>query len=195
MRPEVLARPRTARMLSLLLASLIIPFVQASALQQSPTQQKCIKLGAKGAFDGTIEACANDTGTFGADKVANAKQKTIDKQNAKCTEAPEFGATNAASVNHAAMMKELDLIHGLFGPNLDLVILPSGDPGSKCQLDVARAAKKCQDAKLKAFNRCKKSGLEDGSITEASGLEACMGADPKGKIQKACVDKLSVKFR
>ncbi len=170
MRPEGHARPRTARILGLLLASLVIPFVQASAVQQSPSQQKCInalnknlakvaktmgkhvcrciKLGAKGALGGTIENCANDTGTFGADKVANAKQKTIDKQNAKCTEAPEFGATNAANVNDAAMTLELDLIHGLFGANLDLAILPAGNPGSKCQLDIARAAKKCQDAKL-----------------------------------------------
>jgi|GEM_PF-874287 len=216
MRPEVPARPRTARMLSLFLASLAIPLVQASAFQQSPSQQKCInalnknlakvaktmgkhvckciKLGAKGALGGTIEDCANDTGTFGADKVANAKQKTIDKQNAKCSEAPEFGATNAANVNDVAMTLELDLIHGLLGANLDPAILPSGDPGSRCQRDVARAAKKCQDAKLKAFNRCKKSGLEDGSITEASGLEACMGADPKGKIQKACVDQLGEKI-
>ncbi len=216
MRPEVPARPRTSRMLSLFLASLVLPLVQASASQQSPSQQKCInalnknlakvartmgkhlcrciKLGAKGALGGTIEACANDTGTFGADKVANAKQKTINTQNTKCTEAPEFGATNAVSVNDAAITKELALIHGLFGADLDLAILPSGDPGSKCQLDIARAAKKCQNAKLKAFNGCKKRGLKDGSISEAAGLEACMGADPKGKIQKACVDQLGDKI-
>ena len=159
MRPEVPARPRTARMLSLFLASLVLPFIQASASQQSPSQQKCInaltkslaevtkttgkhvckciKLGARAALGGTIEDCANDTGMVGEDKVASAKQKTIDKRNAKCSEAPEYGATNAANVNDAAMTLELDLIHGLLGANLDPAILPSGDPGSSCQRDVA----------------------------------------------------------
>jgi len=93
------------------------------------------------------------------------------------------------------MSKELDLMHEVFGSDLDTAIILQSDDkdAGKCQLDVAKATKKCQETKLKEFNRCKKDGLKDGSITDASGLEACMGLDPKSKIAKACVEKLAGK--
>jgi len=52
----------------------------------------------------------------------------------------------------------------------------------------------CLDATLKGFNKCKKDGLKAQSITNSSGLEACFGTDPTGKIQKTCETKLAAKL-
>ncbi len=93
-------------------------------------------------------------------------------------------------MNNAAVQKELNLVHAVFGSDLDVVIATEAlavDKGrSKCQQGVAKSVKKCQDAKLKEFNKCKKNGLKDQSIQSALDLQGCMGQDPKGKIAKAC---------
>ena len=102
----------------------------------------------------------------------------------------DFGATDPNTVNKAAAQKELDLIHDIFGSDLNVVIATEAiaidKPRSKCQQAVAKVVKKCQDAKLKEFNNCKKSGLKDQSSQSFIDLQDCMGQDPKGKIAKAC---------
>jgi hypothetical protein len=155
---------------------------------------KCIKDGSKGKLVAqSIEQCltADNKG-----KVAKAKQKTISKASPLCSVPPDFGPSDPNAVNQVAVEKELALIHQIFGSDLDAVILDAvvDQDGAKCQVDVAKAAQKCQDTKLKEFNKCKKAGLKDGSITSAAGLEACMGADEKGKIVKACDEKLGGKI-
>jgi hypothetical protein len=154
---------------------------QASAIEQ------CIKDGAKGKLSGTVEDCLT---ADAKGKVQKAADKTIADEAKKCADAPPFGATNAATVNDAGMQSSLDLIHDLFGPNLDGVILSAGTdkPGAACQQAVAATVGQCRDAKLSEFNKCKKAGLKDGSIASAEDLEACMGDDPKGQIAKACTD-------
>ena len=148
----------------------------------------CIKDGSKGKLVGTIEDCTT-ADTKG--KVANATAKTISKASSDCTPPPDFGPSDPNAVNQAAITKELDLIHDLFGTDLDLAIVDSSDKdGAKCQQGTAKQLKKCQDAKLKAFNACKKAGLKDATIHDALTLAACMGQDPDGKIEKDCVTKL-----
>jgi cysteine-rich repeat protein len=164
---------------------------------------RCIKEGSRSRLPaGNIENCVVETGTFGKDKVQDAKDKTLDKAgpNGKCPPAaePDFGATDANTVNQVALAKELSLIQAVFGSDLDAAIISEVDnkDGSKCQQGVAKAAKKCQGAKLKAFNGCKKSGLSAKSssrIVNAPGLEGCLSgrgdsiaADMKGKVEKAC---------
>jgi|GEM_PF-1143923 len=159
----------------------------------------CIKDFAKGQSltpAATLEVCltADRKG-----KVAKAQSKTQSDEAKKCSAiTPDFGATNSANVNNVAVQKELDLIHAVFGSNLDLVIATESidvDKGrSKCQQAVAKSVKKCQEAKLKEFNKCKKLGLKDESIQNFLDLQACMGDDPKGKIAKAC-DPVTGKIR
>ncbi len=150
----------------------------------------CIKDFAKGKSltpASTLEGCliADRKG-----KVAGAEGKTGSDATKNCGgPSPLFGATDASTVNSVAVQKELDLIHDIFGPNLDTAILPASGATrdtSKCQQAVARAVKKCQDAKLKEFNKCKKLGLKSETTTGSLGLQGCMGQDPKGKIAKAC---------
>ena len=163
---------------------------------------KCIKDGSKGQLTGTIETCL--TADVGG-KVAKAQNKTVSKESQKCTTPPDFGATDATTVNQVSVQKELDLIHAIFGSDLDTGVIIDFDAdkdGSKCQTAAAKASKKCQDAKLKAFNSCKKDGLKGKlpgvlSFDQVTDLEdECLGAgpngipDPKSKITKACETKL-----
>ncbi|MEE8549819.1 MAG: DUF4215 domain-containing protein [Gemmatimonadota bacterium] len=179
------------------------------AKKQAKEVCTCIKDGAQGKLGGqTIEEC---TTADNKGKVADAKQKTISKVADKCSgPTPPFGATDATTVNDAAMAKEILLIHDLFGTDLDQNIISkaSDKAAHKCQIDVAKAAKKCQETKLKVFNKCKKDGLKGkvppGLILSAADLETnCLmtGGDPntpqpdaKGKIAKACVSKLGGKI-
>jgi hypothetical protein len=145
----------------------------------------CIKDFSKAALGMLVETCLTaDRDT----KVAKAEGKTVTRESKKCTVVPDFAATDSATVNGAAEQKEFDLIHDVFGPDLDLALFTkAGNPtGSVCQQSVAKAVTKCQDKKLKEFNKCKKNGLKDQSIDVPSALEACMGYDPNGKIAKLC---------
>jgi cysteine-rich repeat protein len=148
----------------------------------------CIKEGAKGELEGTIEDCLMpDVIT---QKVTKAIRKTVSAEDKKCSNStPDFGATDSMTVNLAAMQKEIDLVREVFGPDLDEAIFSEGgntEDSSKCQQLVAGSVEKCQDAKLKEFNRCKKDGLKDERIQSSIDLESCMGRDSNGKIAKAC---------
>ncbi len=157
----------------------------------------CIKAATKGKLSGqTLEQCmtADNKG-----KVAKASSKLDKKRAGKCLQDdfPSFGVNDPNQVDAIAVAKELSLIHEIFGSDLDAVIIQSDDPNrvdpktdGKCQLTAAKETKKCQDEKLKQFIKCKKSGLKDKSIQSAADLAACMGLDPKGKIDKACNTKL-----
>jgi hypothetical protein len=156
----------------------------------------CLKNGSKGRLGvQTIEACLTADSKR---KVAKAKQQTLSKAGPKCTQAPGIGPNDPNTVNRVAVEKELALIHEIFGSDLDAVIADAliDKDGSKCQVGVAKAAQKCQDAKLKEFNKCKKAGL-GGTVpfSRASELAACMGLDPKQKIEKACETKLGGTIR
>jgi len=154
----------------------------------------CIKDGSKGKLGAqTIEECMT---ADGKGKVSKAKNKARTKATGKCSGPPSFGPTDPNTMNAVAVAKELILVHQIFGTDLDLAVLDQAvdEPGGKCQVDVAKATKKCQDTRLKEYNKCKKDGLKSGSITGPSGLEACLGDDPKGKIAKACDAKLAAKI-
>jgi hypothetical protein len=171
------------------------------AKAQGKDIQDCIKDYAKGKDltpAATIEECltADRKG-----KVAKATGKTESDETKKCSGTPpDFGATDSTIVNATAIQKKLDLIHEVFGSDLDTVVLPEAEltkDESKCQQAITKAVQKCQDAKFKEFNKCKKSGLKDESMQGFVGLqENCLGTgaagipDAGGKIVKACETKI-----
>ena len=158
---------------------------------------KCLKDASKAKLGGlTIEEC---TTADRKGKVAKAKSKTVTQAEKKCVEPPDFGITDPTTVNSAAMNKELDLIHDLFGSDLDeaIVVLDGTKPvkaQSKCQLEAAKLAKKCQETKLKEFLKCEKNGLKEATVHDHLTLADCIGKDVKGKIEKTCVTKLAEKI-
>ena len=174
------------------------------AKQQGRHTMRCLRQAA------AIEDCVSDSGTFGKDRVAREAQKARQKASRKCLVQPRFGATDPNTVIEAALSKELTLIHQIFGSDLDAVIVSSDVDVTqfRCQQAVARQLWKCQDRKLKGFNKCKKSGMKanrrtsplrvpdpnDVPFDQPEHFEACMGFDPRGRLDKLCNLKLVERF-
>jgi len=121
--------------------------------------------------------------------VERAEQRTLKWEARRCAEsAPNFGATDAPTVNDAAMQMEIDVIREIFGDDLDsaLVTRAVDKEFAKCQDAVVKSVDKCQKSTLREFNRCKKSGLKKAEIRTSGDLEGCWGDDPKGRVAKAC---------
>ena len=156
---------------------------QKVAKTQGKENSKCIKNAGKQKLDGTT---AEDCLTADAkNKVSKAESKTVDLQAKKCVSPlPDFGFTDSSVVNAAAKGEELSLVVDVFGPSLNTTILTDKD-GASCQATLAKSYEKLGATILKEFNKCKKLGLKDGVITDVTGLEACLGPDPKNKISKA----------
>ncbi len=162
------------------------------AKAQAGHNAACIKDGGKGRLSGTIEDCLVSDPKGKVSK-AIGKIKTSD-----CTTgAPTFlpGLQTDASTIGDTMVQDLDLIHALFGSDLDVSIVSAEDDkaGARCQAAIAKTAGKCQDAKLSTYNSCKKNWMKDGSITDANSLQDnCLGTtftqqpDSKSKIAKKC---------
>jgi hypothetical protein len=168
---------------------------------QSKDIYSCVKDGAKNKLGAqTIEQC---TMADNRSRVAKAKSKTLTKAASKCSEIPDFGPTDPDTVNQVSAGGQLELIHEIFGPDLDAVIPNQADPNtpdakdiSMCQLTLIKLANKCQQTKYKAFNKCKKDILKRKSpppITSGQELEqGCLagGLPDQAKIAKACDTKL-----
>jgi hypothetical protein len=165
------------------------------AKAQAGDNVACIKNGGKGKLSGTVENCITSDPKGKVNKAAN-KIKTADCPGGAPPAAIPGLQTSSGAIKTIMVDKDVDLIHAVFGTDLDSVVVVSDKavPGSKdaakCQAAVAKAIGKCQDAKLSSFNSCKKGGFKAGTITDAGTLEAeCMTPDipdGKGKIGKKC---------
>jgi hypothetical protein len=173
------------------------------AKAQAGDNAACIKNGGKGKLTpgpSPIEDCI-------ASDPKKKVQKAIDKiKVGDCSGPPAFPGIDRtpASIGDTMKNKAQDLIHAIFGTDLDAGVIVSADddkPGSKCQAAIAKAVGKCQDAKLKVFNSCKKNKLKGKDTTPATNADElqgeCMGTDGGGipdgkdKIDKKCATGLS----
>ena len=144
---------------------------------------KCVKGYAK--TGSSAEACLMAANS----SVDKAEQKTFKQETRRCTDsAPDFGATDAVTVNGAAMQLEIDVIREVFGADLDAALVTSAvdKDTAKCQGAVVKSVNKCQKSKLKVFNRCKKTGLKKAVIRKSVDLEGCWGDDPRDVVARAC---------
>ena len=227
LRRPIQGRARSALVSATALALLLVPQGLVWAQAQEKDQQRCINhinknfakvakvqskeiMGclsrhSKGLLDGTIEQCmsADSKG-----KVAKAVEKTLAKEDAKCSGAlPDFAYTSGSIATGAAIDKEISLVRSIFGSDLDssIELVFFNRNASKCQADVLKTAQGCQSAKLKAFNLCKKDALKGKKaavVTSAQELQdACLNLsesgipNPQGTILKACEAKLGAKVK
>ena len=143
----------------------------------------------------TLEECVADDQNG---KIEKATDKTKASFTKNCTPPPEgkltdpfppYGASDEVAVNAAGRQRGPDLIHELFGADLDTAGLLTEQVNrdrAKCQQALWKTVLKCQQTQLKEFLKCKKLGLKPGDIRNPSGLEACVASDPKDKIAKKC---------
>ena len=171
---------------------------QKLASAQGKDIAACIKDFAKGE-ETSAEACSVSDPKG---KVKKAKGKLDEKTAKDCGDGSGFvGLADNATVKQLAMDQEFEIIHELFGTDLDTSVIKEADDktNSKCQQAIAKAAFKCQDTKWKEFNACKKNALKAGKEPLSAGAassqelqDACLGVgtgsipDGKGKIAKKC---------
>lgn len=149
----------------------------------------CLKRGWKGDLATTAQDCLS------ADlkgRIGKARTKVDGQVTKQCGGAsvPDFGFTDALTINDAHEDEAVGFVPDCFGADLDLAI--SGplatDNNAKCSSGALGQASKVGDAMLKVYLGCLKDGLKDGSIVDDSGLEGCLAAitaDAKGNIAKA----------
>lgn len=180
----------------------------ADGTEQSKDQQKCINALRKGmrkvalAQAKHLTACVQEAGKSGpagsevcaagdtGGKVAKAAQKTTDAFAKFCMGGgvPDFGSTDATTVNAAAVDGGLDLAHDAFGNDLDTGLAGPGDV-ARCQKAVFSTLRKCQDARIKDYDSCTKSDLPGKvglTIVDEYGMGKCLGSDRKGKVARSC---------
>ncbi len=146
----------------------------------------CVKAAAA-SFPTTVS-----TATCNADdskgKVAGAVTKLGAFDTAKCVpDPPTYGYTNAATVGGAAVGEMNNAVSDLLGagPTVNTAADVS------CLVGVQKTFAKAMDTKLKGFVGCKKGVKKPNpKVLDALDLSRCLGADPKGKVQKA-IDKMS----
>jgi hypothetical protein len=174
--------------------------INRNLLQVASKQGKeildCLRKGSRELIT-DIEACIV---ADSKNRVGRATTKTTSDYQKKCTtDPPCFGLTDPNTVNDAAIQKELDLVHDIFGDDLNTAIAVLKDDRftARCQQRVMSKVKKCQDTKLREFNKCKKAALKDSgspAVGEAD-LEACMFVDPGSKVTRACVEKVNTQVQ
>ncbi len=149
---------------------------------QGKENSSCVKNAGNNKLTGTAQDCltADPKG-----KLGKANQKTVDGETKKCTVAPAFAKTDAATVNSAARAEELALTEDIFSNPLDTSIIDASvdKTGAGCQAAMVKGYEKLTATYAKTFNGCKKDELKNAAAGEAV-IAACLGQDPKGKIGK-----------
>ena len=134
-------------------------------------------------------------------KLGKAVTRAVALTNLKCAGGlPGFGATPVEPALVRAVVGQIDLSHGAFGPNLNQGLLASAT-GATCQARVGGALLKCADRRVREFLSCQKLGLRRGDITDAASLTAaCLGTgaqsqpDPTGRIGRDCGAKVATQL-
>jgi hypothetical protein len=131
-----------------------------------------------------------------ADACEEAPKPAVDKGIAQlvkkaakvCKERADFGVTTPEIVGEGAVQLPSETLRALLGSNLDAALASQADDpaAAKCQAAVIKDSFKCSERRIKEFNTCKKLGLKQGVIQSDVDLGACVDADPKGRIAKAC---------
>src|SRR5690606_15097252 len=102
----------------------------------------------------------------------------------RCTRLPSFGPKSPSEVADAmlAVLRPQDV----FGPSLDdaLIDAATDSKGAACQATVAAGLAGPARDGIAEFNRRKARGLAAGTLGSAADLEACFGADPRGRAAR-----------
>ncbi|HYC01208.1 MAG TPA: DUF4215 domain-containing protein [Candidatus Limnocylindrales bacterium] len=202
---------KAIRLVALTAAMLVAAAGTAPADQQDKAQQACLNKIVKSArkISGAVlkdaSACirraAKDAlpdGVTAQDclsadlkgKVQKAAAKIASAIATSCPTDPDFGYTDAATVEDGYVTENLGLMYDAFEEDLDATLAASSgaDPQGKCSSTITGAWRKLHDAMHKEVERCLKIGLKDGTVVDAASMEGCLDSittDAQGRVLKA----------
>ncbi len=142
------------------------------------------------------------TGTDRGGRIASASARALSDDAAWCVGSdaqgrplrpPAFGR-DAGIATAAAHTVLLGTLHAGYGADLLAAAIDeqTDRDASRCQEAAWKALVKCQDGALREFGRCALDAVEEGEdpfplgANRAVDLEACVLADPAGKIERSC---------
>jgi len=148
----------------------------------------CVKSYGKGKLLGTVEAClAADPG--GKLQAKQDKVTALFAVGAACDgQAGTDLVTDAATINAAHLAGPPDLMHAIFGPDLDAGVLAQTKPQNKCQDVVALRSGQLFSTWVKEFRKCKKAAMKAGATDTAAVVTACLSAAAERGIGSALAD-------
>ena len=94
-----------------------------------------------------------------------------------------------------AAQSSIDLARDMFGPSI-APGLANTSAAASCQTTILKAMQICTDTRIRDFGSCKSAGMRFGLIVDEISMQnQCLGfgteqPDPRGKIGRACVDKV-----
>lgn len=149
------------------------------AAAQGKINAACVKDGTKG----TVTPGCPLSDPKGA--LGTMQSKTEADETKNCvTKAPDFGYTSALTGNGAAIRNERDLLVDTYGDTDLTGVVSTAKAVGACQSAVTKNLEKIAAAMQKDYAGCKKAALKGGAAA-ADALEACVGADAKGKVATA----------
>jgi len=152
---------------------------QAVDQTQLRENEMCLKDFQKGKLFGTVEDCLTADRQV---KVQKANDRTVRDDIKLCMPLdpqPPFAYTGAATVNDAAVVGPIDLIHTIFGNPVDnapLVTSEANKETARCQTVMLKQAGRLEDAVLNELNKAKKKSIKGPVVDSAEALEVALAA-------------------
>ncbi|HYC54687.1 MAG TPA: DUF4215 domain-containing protein [Candidatus Binatia bacterium] len=152
-------------------ASLCIRRAAKDALPMGVSAQECLSADLKG-------------------KVAKASAKVAAAITTSCGTAPDFGLTDAPTIEEGYVTDNLGLMIDAFEDDLGATLAASDgvDPQGKCSSTITGAWRRLHDAMHKEVERCLKVGLKAGTVMDEASMEACLDSittDAQSRVAKA----------
>lgn len=151
--------------------------------KRNSKNEKCIRDEGKQKLSGTVDACL--AGSSNPVRRAEAKTKRIETK--RCIPAsPEFGVSNATTVNEVVEAQSLGMTTDLFGP-APRDVAPSGTAAYRCQTAVSTRTNALLETMLLAAVKEAKRGLTDemrNGADLAMGMLSGIDDDPDGIVAR-----------
>jgi hypothetical protein len=144
--------------------------------RQGKIQAECVKRKTNNEFMGQPTATEDCVNNDAHDKLVKNKDKTTADDAEYCggLATPNYGHTDAMTVNDAAVNAERALIHDIFGADLDANLFekdPNADQAN-CQRGVHKRVEQYAVTLSSVFRKCKNETLE--TADDVGDLQACV---------------------
>jgi hypothetical protein len=160
--------------------------------RQGKIQAECVKRKTNNEFQGQPTATEDCVNNDAHAKLVKNKDKTAADEAKHCVglAVPDFGHTDVATVNDAAVDAERNLIHDMFGANLDANLLEK-DPNAaeaNCQRGVHKRVEQFAVTLSRVYLKCKKNALKVDENPFP------LGADDAGDLATCVLDDITLQF-
>jgi len=155
------------------------------ARHKSANLLRCAREAAEGKLPVRVDAC-----TLGdaSGKATRTARQLSEEEDRVCEGVPALGPRDSQAIVDAASGLAAGWAREALGDDLEAGTArrASDKRAAHCQARVLEVLADCERQRLREFNRCKRLALRDGHVEGAVELAACLEADPRRRIARAC---------